>query len=86
MRQTNKMLIIATLVIGGALSFGCSVLDEELDTTPLPQDDNTVTLTTKVSFNSASTRALDANGVKTFVVGDQIAVFIRIKRMRYGRS
>lgn len=75
MRQTNKMLIIATLVIGGALSFGCSVLDEELDTTPLPQDDNTVTLTTKVSFNSASTRALDANGVKTFVVGDQIAVF-----------
>lgn len=75
MRQTNKMLIIATLVLGGALSFGCSVLDEELDTTPLPQDDNTVTLTTKVSFNSASTRALDANGVKTFVVGDQIAVF-----------
>lgn len=75
MRQTNKMLIIATLVLGGALSFGCSVLDEELDTTPLPQDDNTVTLTTKVSFNSASTRALDANGVKTFVVGDQIAIF-----------
>ena len=74
MRKTIKILIVAALVLAGALSSGCSVINEELETTPLPQDSNTVTLTTRVSFDAA-TKALDEGGVKTFAVGDQIAIF-----------
>lgn len=74
MKQTNKILIIAALLLAGAFISGCSVINEELETTPLPQDSNTVTLTTRVSFD-ATTKALDAGGVKTFAVGDQIAIF-----------
>lgn len=75
MKQTNKTLIIAALFFVGALSSGCSVLNDEISTTPLPQDGHTVTLTTQVSFSAPSTKALDASGVKTFAVGDQMAVF-----------
>lgn len=74
MKQTNKILIIAALLLAGAFISGCSVINEELETTPLPQDGNSVTLTTRVSFD-ATTKALDAGGVKTFAVGDQIAIF-----------
>ena len=72
-----KNLYIVTLALVGILMAGCSSGDDNFASqTPQPTDKgNTVTLTTTVSFDGASsTRALTADGVKTFAVGDQIAV------------
>lgn len=72
-----KNLYIVTLALVSILMAGCSSGDDNFASqTPQPTDKgNTVTLTTTVSFDGASsTRALTADGVKTFAVGDQIAV------------
>ena len=71
-----KNLYIVTLALVGILTAGCSSGDDNFASqTPQPTDKgNTVTLTTTVSFDGATTRALTADGVKTFAVGDQIAV------------
>jgi hypothetical protein len=64
---------MAALVFVGAIITGCSTDD---DSTSLDQPaSKTVTLTTTISMDgSAITRALTEAGVKTFAVGDQIAV------------
>ena len=64
---------MAALVFVGAIITGCSTDD---DSTSLGQPaSKTVTLTTTISMDgSATTRALTEAGVKTFAVGDQIAV------------
>ena len=64
---------MAALVFMGAITTGCSTED---DSTSLGQPaSKTVTLTTTISMDgSATTRALTEAGVKTFAVGDQIAV------------
>jgi hypothetical protein len=64
---------MAALVFVGAIITGCSTDD---DSTSLDQPaSKTVTLTTTISMDgSAITRALTEEGVKTFAVGDQIAV------------
>ena len=64
---------MAALVFVGAIITGCSSDD---DSTSLDQPaSKTVTLTTTISMDgSAITRALTEAGVKTFAVGDQIAV------------
>lgn len=74
--MTMKNLYIVTLALVGILMAGCSSGDDNFASqTPQPTDKgNTVTLTTTVSFDGATTRALTADGVKTFAVGDQIAV------------
>ena len=72
-----KNLYIVTLALVGILTAGCSSGDDNFASqTPQPTDKgNTVTLTTTVSFDGASsTRALTADGVKTFAKGDKIAV------------
>ena len=75
--MTMKNLYIVTLALVGILTAGCSSGDDNFASqTPQPTDKgNTVTLTTTVSFDGASsTRALTADGVKTFAKGDKIAV------------
>ena len=74
--MTMKNLYIVTLALVGILTAGCSSGDDNFASqTPQPTDKgNTVTLTTTVSFDGATTRALTADGVKTFAVGDKIAV------------
>ena len=74
--MTMKNLYIVTLALVGILTAGCSSGDDNFAIqTPQPtREGNTVTLTTTVSFDGATTRALTADGVKTFAVGDQIAV------------
>ena len=64
---------MAALVFMGAITTGCSTED---DSKSLDQPaSKTVTLTTTISMDgSATTRALTEAGVKTFAVGEQIAV------------
>ena len=73
MNKTIRFLSMAALVFVGAIITGCSTDD---DSTSLDQPaSKTVTLTTTISMDgSAITRALTEAGVKTFAVGDQIAV------------
>ena len=73
MNKTIIFLSMAALVFVGAIITGCSTDD---DSTSLGQPaSKTVTLTTTISMDgSATTRALTEAGVKTFAVGDQIAV------------
>ena len=74
--MTMKNLYIVTLALVSILMAGCSSGDDNFASqTPQPtREGNTVTLATTVSFDGATTRALTADGVKTFAVGDQIAV------------
>lgn len=75
--MTMKKLYIAILILMGILISGCSSGDDSFDIQPKQpvSKDQIVTTTTMVSFNRAgSTRALTPEGVKTFAVGDQIAV------------
>ena len=86
MKQIFRKLNLAALVIVGAMAVGCTGALEEInpntpqETTPgTPEEtqqqpeSKTVTLTTTISLGT-ETKALDAEGVKTFAVGDQIAV------------
>lgn len=73
--KTKKFLSMAALALVGAMMTGCSNDDDILQ----PENKSkVVTLTTTVGFaDGATTRALtiDGNkGVKTFAVGDQMAV------------
>lgn len=73
MKKTIRFLSMAALVFVGAITTGCSTDD---DSTSLGQPaSKTVTLTTTISMDgSATTRALTEAGVKTFAVGERIAV------------
>lgn len=75
MKKTMRFLSMAALVFVGAITIGCSTED---DSKSLDQPTTkTVTLTTTISMDDGTTRAItiDGNkGVKTFAVGDQIAV------------
>ena len=78
MKKTMRFLSMAALALVGAVMTGCSSDDITIDTPQQPAStDNVVTLTTTISLDggSATTRALTPAGVKTFAVGDQIAVF-----------
>ena len=72
-----RFLSMAALALVGAVMTGCSSDDSIIGQTQ-PQTENksnAVTLTTTVSIGGgAATRALTADGTKTFAVGDQIAV------------
>ena len=78
MEKTMKFLSMAALALMGAVMTGCSSDSDELFSEPQQPEnkDKVETLTTTVSFNDgvAATRALTEDGVKTFAVGDQIAV------------
>ena len=71
----KNFLSMAALALMGAMMTGCSS-DDNFDNPQQPENKSkVVTLTTTVGFDaSAGTRALTSAGVKTFAVGDQIAV------------
>lgn len=71
MKQTRKKLIIAALVMLGAITFGCTELEQ-----PEKTQDIIGTVTTTVTLGS-DTKALTSDGVKTFAAGDQIAVIYK---------
>lgn len=76
--KTIKYFSMAVLAIVGAVMTSCSSdNNNEVVTPPQPVNtDKVETLTVSVSMGNsgAGTRALDADGHKTFAVGDQIAV------------
>lgn len=67
---------MAALALMGTMMTGCTG-DDLAKEAPQPNNDNhTVTLTTTISLDgSATTRALDAQGKKTFAAGDQVAIY-----------
>lgn len=76
MMKTMKYLCMAALLVVGAIIMSCSTNDDT------PGEDQpkgqTVTLTTTISLdNGAVTRALDADGHKTFAAGDKIVVIYK---------
>lgn len=78
MKQITSILRIAALVVVGALTFSCTELNKipgQAGNDEGAGNGEVVTLTTTVSLEgSPSTRALDANGQKTFTANDQIAI------------
>ena len=78
MKTMKNFLSMAALALMGAMMTGCSS-DDNFDNPQQPENkSNVVTLTTTVGFDaSAGTRALTSTGVKTFAVGDQIAVIYK---------
>ena len=67
---------MAALALVGTMTTGCTSDDLANDTPQAKNDNNTVTLTTTISLDgSATTRALDAQGKKTFAKDDQVAIF-----------
>ena len=83
MKKTMKFLSMTALAIVGAMITGCSGDDSFTEETPKQPEktDNIVTLTTTVGFDESegaaargTSRALAADGTKTFAAGDKIAV------------
>ena len=72
----KNFLSMAALALVGAMMTGCSNDDNIISNQQQPENkSNLVTLTTTVGFDdSAETRAVDGTGVKTFAVGDKMAV------------
>ena len=69
-------MMMAALALVGTMMTGCTGDDLAKEAPQTKNDNNTVTLTTTISLDgSASTRALDAQGKKTFAVGDSVAIF-----------
>ncbi|MBQ2521931.1 MAG: hypothetical protein II537_04410 [Bacteroidales bacterium] len=69
-----KYLSIASLVLAGGMIMGCSQ-ESLLDLQPEPPSGNVVIRTATISMEGEEpTRALTEHGVKTFEVGDKIAV------------
>ena len=86
MRQIRHLLTMAALAVMGAMMAGCATEDNVIVDAQQPADQTrTITLTTTVTLDGGSaTRALTADGVKTFKKGDQIAV--KYIRNDYGIS
>jgi len=75
MMKTIRFSSMTALVFVGAITIGCSSDGDNNTQSPQPVTPRVVTLTTTISLDaSANTRALSDVGVKTFAVGEQIAV------------
>lgn len=75
MMKTIRFLSMAALVFVGAITTGCSTEDDSSGQPLQAETVRRVTLTTTINMDGgAGTRALTEEGVKTFAVGDQIAV------------
>lgn len=74
MKTMKIFLSMAALALVGVMMTGCSS-DDNFAVEQQPENkSNVVTLTTTVSMAGGETRALTATGVKTFAVGEQMAV------------
>lgn len=77
--KTMKYLGIAALALAGALMSGCATDNDITESAPQTggeqpaKEDNIVVLTTTVN-RGALTKALTPEGVKTFAVGEQVAL------------
>ena len=77
-KAMKKFLSMAALALVGAVMTGCSNEDDSLSNPPQPENTSkTVTLTTTVSMDGGTTRALTSEGVKTFTAGEQMAVIYK---------
>ena len=78
MKKTMRFLSLAALALVGAVMTGCSKDDVMAIDKQQQTDDTskkTVIMTTTVGLNAAAkTRALTGEGVKTFAVGEQMAI------------
>lgn len=76
MRQIRHLLTMAALAVMGAMMAGCSTEDNIIADPQQPAGSTgPLTLTTTVTLgDGAKTRALTEGGVKTFAIGDKIAV------------
>lgn len=78
MKKSMRFFSLATLVAMGAIFASCAKVGDDK-----PQENNSFTLTTSLSFDEeAATRALavdftNKTATKTFAVGDQVAVFYK---------
>lgn len=75
-----KSFSMAALVVMGAILASCAK-EQELsipeEVPAVQEEENLVTLTTTVGFNEPESKALTAEGVKTFTEGDKIAVIYK---------
>ena len=77
MKNRCKYTMMAALAVVGAILMGCAG-EDMANEAPQAKNGNKVIQTTTISLGgSASTRALDADGKKTFAVGDQIAIYYK---------
>ena len=75
--KTKKFLSMAALALVGAVMTGCSSDDNFIDQQPV-NSGKTVTLTMSVGLNvGGETRALAADGTKTFAAGEKMAVIYK---------
>ena len=73
MKKINQIPGVVALILAGAMTLGCSSMKEEIP--GQAGDEISVTLTTLVGRGgNPATRALTADGVKTFAPGEQIAL------------
>lgn len=87
MKQTMKYLSMAALVVMGAIVASCAKEEPAQPEEITPEvvepvaEDNIVVCTTTVSFDNSAdtdeTKALDEDGVKTFAIGEMIAVIYK---------
>ena len=77
MKKTMRFLSMAALALVGAVMTGCTNDDNIIDEPQQPASkSNVVTLTTTVGFDDAAgTRAVTTEGVKTFAVGETMAIY-----------
>ena len=74
MKKTMRYIGMAALALVGTMMMGCA----ESDLAENQPQGKTVTLTSTITLDgSAATRALDAQGQKTFAVGDKIGLFYK---------
>lgn len=73
MKQFRHLMTMAALALTGAAMTACSG-DEPVPGGMQPESTTAYTLSTTLTFDGGETRALTEAGVKTFAVGDQIAV------------
>ena len=77
MKTMKKFLSMAALALVGAVMTGCSSDDNFIDQQPA-NNGKTVTLTMSVGLNvGGETRALAADGTKTFAAGEKMAVIYK---------
>lgn len=72
MNKTMKFLSMAALALVGAVMTGCS--NDDIMDIDQPGNDNVERLTVVANLDGSTTRALTNEGVKTYAVGDKIAV------------